>query len=235
MRAEMLPQCSHMTRKRGVYFFRRRLPLPHVGEIAISLGTRHFRLAEMFCEALDKAFKSFFTKVHMSAFNVTTALRQYLADERAKLHARHLETPPGKRVHGTNIPGVDALTADLQDIEAHIFSLKQSLAKSRFFIKEHEAAVSIGVQEASESQRRELALGMLQAKIQLLEQSKDWLVNGLIPEIAPEAFIAPVSVTPVEAFCESEAGYDPAAGDFPCFQGELRGLRRQEGLASDGA
>jgi hypothetical protein len=33
----MLPQCSHIASKRGVFYYRRRLPLPYLGEIAVSL------------------------------------------------------------------------------------------------------------------------------------------------------------------------------------------------------
>jgi hypothetical protein len=47
-----LPQCFHITRKRGVYYFRRRLPHPWRGEVALSLRTRHYREAEFLSEAL---------------------------------------------------------------------------------------------------------------------------------------------------------------------------------------
>ncbi len=198
MHGVLLPRCSHITRKRGVYFFRRRLPAGHGGEVAMSLGTRSFRLAEAFGEALDRAFESFFARVQMAAFNVTAELRRYLAEERAKLRALHLATPPGKRVHGTNVPGIDALTADLRDIELHIMSLKASLSQRRFSIKEQEADERIGDREASALERRELALGMLQAQVQVLEQSREWLRSGLIPTIDEEVdMVAAISVASV--------------------------------------
>ena len=52
----MLPQCSHMTRKRGVYYYRRRLPKPHQGELALSLLTRRYREAEHLAALLDQTF-----------------------------------------------------------------------------------------------------------------------------------------------------------------------------------
>lgn len=52
----MLPQCSHITRKRGCYYYRRRLPKPFTGEIALSLRTRAFREAEWLADQLDNAF-----------------------------------------------------------------------------------------------------------------------------------------------------------------------------------
>jgi hypothetical protein len=37
------PGCSHLTKKEGVYYYRRRLP-DHLGtDVALSLGTRNFR------------------------------------------------------------------------------------------------------------------------------------------------------------------------------------------------
>ena len=47
----MVPQCSHITRKRGIYTYRRRLPRPLQGEVALSLGTDKFRVAEAFDES----------------------------------------------------------------------------------------------------------------------------------------------------------------------------------------
>jgi hypothetical protein len=66
--SKMLPQSSrkrsrkthidatHLTRKRGVYYYRRLVP-EHLGsEVALSLGTRSYREAEHFVERLDAAF-----------------------------------------------------------------------------------------------------------------------------------------------------------------------------------
>jgi len=50
----MLPQCSHITRKRGVYYYRRRLPGDAKREIAVSLRTRMFREAQWLAAKLDQ-------------------------------------------------------------------------------------------------------------------------------------------------------------------------------------
>src|SRR5689334_17026010 len=52
----MLPQCSHITRKRRVYYYRRRLPKPFTGEVAISLRTKVFLEADWLSQRLDVAF-----------------------------------------------------------------------------------------------------------------------------------------------------------------------------------
>jgi|GEM_PF-6250477 len=46
-----------MTRKRGVYYYRRRLPKPHKGEVTLSLRTKAFRYAEHLASVLDQSFQ----------------------------------------------------------------------------------------------------------------------------------------------------------------------------------
>jgi hypothetical protein len=55
--ATMLPQCSHITRKRGVYYYRRRLPRHPTREVTLSLRTRCFREAQWLAAALDREFR----------------------------------------------------------------------------------------------------------------------------------------------------------------------------------
>ncbi|MGH6879767.1 DUF6538 domain-containing protein [Hypericibacter sp.] len=47
---------SHVTKKRGVFYYRRRLPSPPGGEVAVSLGTTNYREAEHLATMLDEAF-----------------------------------------------------------------------------------------------------------------------------------------------------------------------------------
>jgi hypothetical protein len=166
--------------------------------VALSLQTRGFRLAEALAEELDTAFERFFEVMRMTAFDVGESLRQYLLEERAKLRQRHIETPPGRRIHGSDLQGFDGHERDLTQIDNLIASLRISLARRRFFIKEHDADAIIGEQEVTEEQRRELALGLLQADIQTLEQSREWLTNGLTEDIVA-APAAPVSQAAVAA------------------------------------
>ena len=49
----MFPHCSHITRKRGIYHFRRRLPAPYLGEKTLSLRTKSYREAEHLAKVLD--------------------------------------------------------------------------------------------------------------------------------------------------------------------------------------
>src|SRR5687767_5990269 len=99
----MLPQCSHncshITRKRGIFTYRRRLPRPHAGEITVSLGTASFWLAQAMAEALDQAFERFFAQAAMSGFDIKAALRAYLETELKRLRTKHLTTRFGRPVH----------------------------------------------------------------------------------------------------------------------------------------
>jgi site-specific recombinase XerD len=56
----MLPQCSHkcshITRKRGVYYYRRRLPGVAKGEVTVSLRTHSYREAQWLAAGLDVEF-----------------------------------------------------------------------------------------------------------------------------------------------------------------------------------
>jgi hypothetical protein len=46
----MSPQITHITRKRGVYYYRRRLPQHLGGEVSLSLRTKSFRREEWVCD-----------------------------------------------------------------------------------------------------------------------------------------------------------------------------------------
>ena len=59
----MLPQCSHITRKRGVYYYRRRLPGDAKREITVSLRTRMFREAQWLAAKLDQEFRKVMSSV----------------------------------------------------------------------------------------------------------------------------------------------------------------------------
>ena len=50
------PHGGHITRKRGVYHYRRCLPRPHRGELTLSLATRRYREAEHRAKIGDQAF-----------------------------------------------------------------------------------------------------------------------------------------------------------------------------------
>lgn len=58
-----LPQCSHISRKRGVYYYRRRLGCGLSGEVTVSLRTTTFREAEWLARQLDDEFRGLIGRV----------------------------------------------------------------------------------------------------------------------------------------------------------------------------
>lgn len=86
----MLPQCSHkcshITRKRGIYYYRRRLPKPFFGEIAISLHTKDFLQADWLSQRLDSVFERVLLRMTDSSdhrTDIAEIAKQYLRDSLA--------------------------------------------------------------------------------------------------------------------------------------------------------
>jgi uncharacterized protein DUF6538 len=74
----MLPQCSHITKKRGVYYYRRRIPKCPNREVALSLRTRMFRAAEYLATELDQEFRRLTEHVTTDdKIDLTPILRNY--------------------------------------------------------------------------------------------------------------------------------------------------------------
>src|SRR4051812_33759630 len=96
----MLPHCSHITRKRGVFYYRRRLPAPCHGEIAVSLKTKCFRLAEYRAGVLDSEFRRVWTEMQNYPDDlIKAALGEYLREALEADRIRFEATPSGRPVY----------------------------------------------------------------------------------------------------------------------------------------
>jgi hypothetical protein len=80
----LFPQCSHITRKRGIFHYRRRLPGEAWREVTVSLRTRHFREAEHRAELVDRVFDDALARARMAvsegAVDLNPILRDYLRE-----------------------------------------------------------------------------------------------------------------------------------------------------------
>src|SRR5277367_6361782 len=76
----MLPQCSHITLKRGVYYYRRRLPRYPKRELTLSLRTRSFREAQWLAAKLDREFPGVIASVseNEKPADIQRIAREYL-------------------------------------------------------------------------------------------------------------------------------------------------------------
>src|SRR5687768_3276604 len=98
----MLPQRSHITRKRGVYYYRRRLPAPSSGEVAVSLGTRHYREAEHRAGLLHAAFVDA-TRSMTSPSRIADILRTYLREALDADREHRLRRPSNRAVYALGV------------------------------------------------------------------------------------------------------------------------------------
>src|SRR3984893_17705096 len=91
---KMLPQCSHITKKRGVYYYRRRVPKSPGREVALSLRTRKFRVAEDLATGLNQEFRRLTQGVTThNKTDLTAILRNYLKRRLASDMRERVETP----------------------------------------------------------------------------------------------------------------------------------------------
>src|SRR5260370_27352637 len=90
----MLPQGSHITKKRGVDYYRRRIPKSPGREVALSLQTRMFRVAEYLATGLDQEFRRLTQDVTTDdKTDLAAILRNYLKRCLAFDMQQRIETP----------------------------------------------------------------------------------------------------------------------------------------------
>ena len=90
---------SHLTRKGGVFYYRRVLPGGARHQIAVSLSTRGFRKAEHLAEVLDGTFSLAIGRVRMAnpeatLHEISAIVREYLREELASQLSTEM-TPRG--------------------------------------------------------------------------------------------------------------------------------------------
>jgi site-specific recombinase XerD len=121
----MLPQCSHITRKRGVYYYRRRLPGDAKREIAVSLRTRLFREAQWLAAKLDQMFRKLMSSVkYEKPADLQRIARQYL---KSKLE-HDIEVRTASPHVGVYSRSTDRIVADdLEWIESELQTAKTEL------------------------------------------------------------------------------------------------------------
>ncbi len=173
-----LPQCIHITRQRGVFYWRRRLPRPFSGEVALSLRTRHFREAEHRASLLDAAFPEALRRV--AAMDRTTeakvrhVLREYLREALEADLEHRLSARPCRPLFDLGPVDYDRtpLQRDLDVIDDLLWDAREALALRDIpsiapiverLMREH------GLPEECRSM---LGLGVLVANVRALEEAR---------------------------------------------------------------
>ncbi|QEX23354.1 integrase [Hypericibacter adhaerens] len=179
---------SHVTKKRGVYYYRRRLPSPHGGEVALSLGTTNYREAEHQAAMLDKAFNELMqtmtTNTPKPPADLQVIVRDYLKTALQADFEQHLRAPTGQPVYQLDsYADEDPIDADLTIIDHLIGEAAEALARRD--VRSVAATVDRLMAEHGlpVEQRPALAMGVLQAQLKVLETARQ-RVLGQHPELA---------------------------------------------------
>jgi len=181
---EVFPQNSHMTRKRGRFYYRRRIPKTDA-EVTVALRTRDFREAQHLCKLLDRTFLRLIS-MH-SLPDLHAILRRELALAIESDRQRHISTPYGMPVYAYDVDdGGDVMAADLKQIDADINDARGSLARRDTVGIEDWVDGVMSKHGLAPELRTELSLGLAMVRVQCLEQSRRHVLSGVTAEIQLE-------------------------------------------------
>jgi hypothetical protein len=161
---------SHLTRKDGIYYYRRRLP-DHLGtDVALSLGTRNFREAEHSAEALDLIYRRTVNSVTSPA-DLRTILRAYLESALEDDTTMRLTAPRGRPVYGGREDDHHSpVDVDLETVAHCLSEAQEALAERNFKSVDANVCRLVKQHGLPESARSALAYGVLEAHVKLLEE-----------------------------------------------------------------
>ena len=189
------PGCSHLTRKEGVYYYRRRLP-DHLGtDVAVSLGTRNFREAEHLAEALDLIYRRS-VKTASAPGEVRAILRTYLTEQLAEDADMRLTSPPGRPVY-TSAERVGheertAVDVDLEIIDHVLGEARERLANRLFTTVGPMVAHLASEHSIPVEQHNALAHGLLEADVKALEEIRRRVLGETATVLTDDLSSSPV-------------------------------------------
>jgi hypothetical protein len=168
--AMMLPQCSHITRKRGVYYYRRRLPRHPSREVTLSLRTRSFREAQWLAGTLDREFRKVMSSVkkYEKSEDIQRIARDYLKSRLEHDLDVRIASPHIGVYSRSNEPG-RIVADDLEWIESELLGAR---ARLRERLYDHERETIDYVMESRgvpSEQRNVLAHALYQADVEFWE------------------------------------------------------------------
>jgi hypothetical protein len=166
----MLPQCSHITRKRGVYYYRRRLPRHPTRDVTLSLRTRSFREAQWLAAILDREFRKVMTSVkkYEKPEDIQRIARDYLKGRLEHDMAVRIASPHIGAYSRSTDPG-HIVADDLEWIEGELLGAR---ARLRERLYDHERHTIDGVMEyhaVPAEQRNALAHALYHADVEFWE------------------------------------------------------------------
>lgn len=185
---------SHISRRKGRYWYRRRLVCELGGEVCVSLRTRQFREAEHRAAILDAAFGNALSRAKLNVTDhkdLNAVLREYLRDALASDLEHRITHPPGAPLYGgEGLPG-SAAEIDLEVIDYLLTDAREARDRRDLQWVEtqmHGIAERFGVPE---EMRQRLAMGLLELNVLLLEELRR-RSRGQVPLILSPADAAPL-------------------------------------------
>ncbi len=171
------PQSSHITRKRNLYFYRRRLPVPLTGEVTVSLRTRRFRAAEAAAAHLDRIFPTALADARSMSTIPAEVLRivtSYLKEALDADSEARVSTPPLAPIYGTVRDRLndDPVDADLAAIDEMLSDAHEALARRDHTKVANTVNEIVAEHSLPESARKWLALGLLEANVRFLKEAR---------------------------------------------------------------
>ena len=173
---QSLPQSSHksrgLTRKKGLYYYRRRLPGKRGQEVVVSLRTRDFREAEHLGELLDAEFDRR-RDTMTEAVDLQRILRGYLQDCLAVDWEIRSNAKPGRPVYTTPLkvdPQTDPIDIDYDDVSGWLSSAREALARREVSTVNERVTELMAEYGVPEEYRKALGMGILAANVELHER-----------------------------------------------------------------
>lgn len=170
----MLPQCSHITRKRGVYYYRRRLPGLTKSEVAVSLRTRLFREAQWLAAKMDQEFGRVIASVKddTKTPDIQRIARDYLK-RKLEFDMKQRATSPHIGVYSRSAEPGRIATDDLEWVEVELQTAKTEL-RERLYEHQRPLIDAIMEDDAVPPERRgELAHAIFQANVVFWETVRE--------------------------------------------------------------
>jgi hypothetical protein len=152
-----------MTRKRGVYYYRRRLPKPFSGEIALSLRTKVFLQADWLSQRLNSAFERVLQQMKDTdnkRVDVAEIAKQYLREAlKSDLLVRQRQAG---QVPAT---GWFKWASSVDAVEDELDAARAVLAGRRAFNRPEIIEWLMDKHGVPEDQRQELTFAILRAEV----------------------------------------------------------------------
>ncbi|MBI1212960.1 MAG: tyrosine-type recombinase/integrase [Alphaproteobacteria bacterium] len=186
----MLPHCSHIALKRGVYFFRRRVPGDRGAEVTISLRTRSFREAQWLAASLSSSFDRMVRELGDDP-NISEIVRAFLKRQ-LDFDLAHRASSNGKGIY----PPYELREDDLKFLDAEIASARIEL-RDRLY--DHQGPLIDEIMEkytVPTHLRQVLAHGILRARLEALEIIRERTLSdssSLLRDDERAEVIAPLS------------------------------------------